>query len=87
MKITLDLHEYEGNGRYMEWEKDATYSIDVLDNEVVLVANKQGLISLAKQMLYMAYNDFPAGTHFHYDSFFAQNPASDYELTVEKGDN
>ena len=78
MKITLDLHEYEGNGRYMEWEKD---------DEVVLVANKQGLISLAKQMLYMAYNDFPAGTHFHYDSFFAQNPASDYELTVEKGDD
>ena len=83
-KINIDIPDYDGNGLDVIWEAEAKYSISVNDNSVVVLANKIGLISLAKQMLYMAYNELPKGSHVHFDSFFTQSNDNDFELVIEK---
>ena len=83
-KIKIDIPNYDGNGLDVIWETGAKYLISVNDNSVVVLANKRGLISLAKQMLYMAYNELPKGSHVHFDSFFTQSNDNDFELIIEK---
>lgn len=86
MKIIVDVPNYDGNGLDIVWESNAEYSIDVKNDNVLILANKNGLISLAKQMLYMAYNDLPLGSHVHYDSFFTKMVDNKFDLIIEKQD-
>ena len=84
MKIYVDIPDYDGNGLDVIWENNAKYSISVNDNYVVVSANKSGLISFAKQMLYMAYHDLPKGSYIHYDAFFTKTEDHECELIIEK---
>ena len=84
MKITVDIPDYDGNGIDVIWEDNSKYSIRVHDNDIVISANKSGLISLSKQMLYMAHNNLPEGSHVHYDKFFTKMNDEKYELVIEK---
>lgn len=84
MKITLDIPYYDGNGLDVVWETGSKYVIKIADNNVIILANKNALVSIAKQMLYMAYNDLPKGSHVHYDSFFTKMNEEEYELVIEK---
>jgi hypothetical protein len=84
MRIVLEIPDYDGNSLDVIWEADSKYEISVQKNSVVISANKDGLISLAKQMLYMAHNDLPSGSHVHYDSFFTKGSNGCPELIVEK---
>lgn len=83
MKIIVDIPSYDGDGVDVIWEDGSKYSINVNSNNVVISANKCGLISIAKQMLYMAYNNLPEGCHVHYDGFFTKMNG-EYELIIEK---
>ena len=65
MKIIIDIPIYDGNGIDVIWEDGAKYTINSNESGFVMSANRDGLISLAKQMLYMAYNDLPIGSHVH----------------------
>ena len=82
MRIFIDVPDYDGNGIDVLWEKGANYKLEVDENEVLLTANKLGLIAFAKQMLYMAYNDLPHGSHVHYDSFFTKINNLNFELII-----
>lgn len=84
MKIILEVPDYDGEALDVIWENGANYKIDVSSNEIVLSANQQGLISLAKQMLYMAHNDLLIGSHVHYDSFFTKLNTSKFNLLIER---
>ena len=84
MKVTLDIPNYDGNGIDVVWENGSKYVINIADNNVVISANKGALVSIAKQMLYMAYNNLPNGSHIHYDSFFTKMNEDEYELVIEK---
>lgn len=84
MKVTLDIPNYDGNGIDVVWETGSKYEISIADNNVVISANKNALVSIAKQMLYMAYNNLPNGSHIHYDSFFTKMNEEEYELVIEK---
>ena len=53
------------------------------DGAIVISANKDGLISLAKQMLAMADDSVPAGTHIHYDEESSLEDGST-EIILEK---
>ena len=83
MKITLDVPYYDGNGLDVVWEIDSKYAIKIIGDNVVISANKNALVSIAKQMLYMAYNDLPEGSHVHYNRFFTKMN-EEYELVIEK---
>jgi len=84
MKVTLDIPDYDGNSLDVVWETGSKYAISIADNDVVISANKGALVSIAKQMLYMAYNNLPKGSHVHYDSFFTKMNEEEYELVIEK---
>ena len=84
MKIILDIPDYDGDSLDVVWDNGSKYTINIADNSVVISANKGALVSIAKQMLYMAYNDIPEGSHVHYDSFFTKIN-EEFELVIEKG--
>lgn len=84
MRIVIDVPNYDGNGLDVIWEKDSKYAINVQNCNVVITANKSGLVSLAKQMLYMAHSNLPLGSHVHYNNFFTKTNDEGFELVIEK---
>ena len=84
MKITVDIPDYDGRSLDVVWESDSEYTISIHGDDVIILANRNGLISLAKQMLYLAYNNLPEGSHIHYDSFFTKMYNKEYELVIQK---
>lgn len=87
MKIIVDIPDFDGNGLDVIWEEGSNYRVSIEANSVVISANKTGLTSLAKQMLYLAYNEVPAGSHIHYDSFFTKRDPEDIEIVIVKEDD
>ena len=84
MKIELDLPEYDGNAVDVIWTNDSFFSVTQTGELIILKANQKALITFAKQMLYLAVNDFPNGAHVHYDSFFTKLENSSPEFVIEK---
>lgn len=84
MKICVEIPEYDGNSIDVIGENKSKYSVEVDGNQVVLRGNKEALVSLAKQMLYLANNDIQHGTHVHFNSFFTEKSEEENELIIEK---
>ena len=87
MIAKVELPDYDGNAIDAIWNDGSYFDIRIDDGSVYLSANSQGLISLAYQMLYMAYNDMSPGSHILYDGFLTGIPTGDYELCKEKKEN
>lgn len=85
-KFVFDIPEYnDSDGIEIFWEDGGHYELSLeCDNCITLKANKNGLISLAKQMLYMAYNDFQGEGAVHFDPFFTKIENMEFELTLVK---
>ena len=49
------------------WNDGFKIEVKTTDNEVVISANKEGLLSLSRQLAALA--DESPGTHIHYDAF------------------
>lgn len=88
MKITIDIPDYdEDSGIDVIWEENAKYELKVFEDKVILLANTQGLTSIAKQMLYMAINNFPyKNAYIYFDSFFTKLDNIKHELFIMKDD-
>ena len=84
MTLTVEVPDFDGNAMDVVWEENAKYIADVFQNNITVKSNSQGLMSLAKQMIYMAVSDLPVGSHVHYDGFFADHFEGRFELTIEK---
>ena len=65
----------------IEWEDGFTIKVKVDDGAVVVRANKEGLLSLARQL--MALADTDAGCHVHYDEHNSLEEGS-AEMIIEK---
>lgn len=83
VNIHLQIPDFDGNAIDIIAEKGATVSVEVHENEVVIAANKEGFLSLAKQMLYMAVNPIPFGGHAHFDDTLVGMRHSAYSLVIE----
>lgn len=83
MELKIIIPDYDGEAMDVIWQKNSYYTVDIFDDEVQLKVNSLGLISIAQQMLYMAYNDLPEGSHIHYDEFFTKLN-NKYSLIIEK---
>ncbi len=84
MKITLELPEYDGRATDVLWENDAAVCVRCAGQDVIISANRAGLIALAKQMLYLSDPAVPAGCHVHYDRLFLEEAPDSRPLIVEK---
>ena len=65
----------------IEWEPDFTIRVTNDNGEVVISANREGLLSLAKQLAALA--DETPGSHIHYDEHNSLEDGS-AELIVVK---
>ena len=84
MKVTIDIPNFDGEGVDVIWDKNANYEIMVEGDEVIIRANKEALMSIAKQMIYLAQDDMPPYAHIHYNAFFTGEVVSKYDLGIEK---
>ena len=85
MNLQIEIPDYSLNeGFKHEWCKDFQIKTSFEGNVFVIKANKEGLISLAKQLLQLAQDGVPNGYHLHYDELNClENGSSD--LVIEKG--
>ena len=65
----------------VEWEDGFEIAVSIDSGKAVISGNKEGLLSLAKQLAALA-EDSP-GSHIHYDEDNSLDTGSD-ELIVEK---
>lgn len=80
--MNLNLPDFDGNAIDVIWEKGANAELRCEDDQILIRANREGLLSLAKQMIYLAVNDVAVGGHIHYDSNFLGDVP--FELVIEK---
>ena len=83
MKVSFDIPDYLDSMDIIQ-DENAKLNISVEEGEIYLGANKEALISLAKQMIYMSNNNLPYGSHIHLDNFFCSNWNGNYSLIIEK---
>lgn len=68
IELKLDIPEYcSKKGLQSIWENGFSLETNVIENQILISANKAGLISLAKQLLHLAQDETPIGCHYHFD--------------------
>ena len=68
MKVTIQIHEYDRvEGVRGTWIDGFEIEVRVDDGDVVIVANKEGLLSLAANLATLAQDNVPSSHHFHLD--------------------
>lgn len=65
----------------VEWVEGFKIKTSVENNEIVISANKEGMLSLAKQLMMLAKGDL--GDHIHYDEHNSLEEGST-EMIIEK---
>jgi hypothetical protein len=84
MEIKLEIPEYSTeNGLKTDWENGFIIKTKIEHGAINLIANKEGLISLAKQLLYLAQENVPLNHHIHLDEFNSLEEGS-VELVIQK---
>lgn len=67
----------------VEWEDGFKIEVGIdMDNAVVISANREGLLSLARQLTALA--DESVGSHIHYDDYNSLEEGS-VEMIIQKG--
>jgi hypothetical protein len=70
-------------GLRLEWSLGFEIEVQAHQGEVVIKANKAGLVSLAQHMLTLAEDPMPNGTHIHLDPARELEDAS-LDLVIER---
>ena len=84
MKQEIEITQYDANkGIQFNWEKNFVIEVEKEDNEIIVSANSEGLISLARHLLTLAQNEVPIGTHIHLDEYNSLEEGS-VDLIFEK---
>ena len=83
MEIKIEVPEYGKPGFKIHWEDDSAIRCTIEGTQVIIDANKGGLISLARHLLELAQDNVPHHTHFHLDEFNSLEDGSS-ELIIVK---
>jgi hypothetical protein len=84
MMIKIEIPEYnKEEGIKMSWEKGFIVESQNNGESVIIKANKEGLVSLAIQLLTLAQDSIPKGYHMHYDESNSLENGS-CEVIIEK---
>lgn len=84
MKQEIEIVQYDANkGIQFNWEENFEIEVKNEDGEVIISANSEGLLSLARHLLTLAQNEVPIGTHIHLDEYNSLEEGS-IGLTFEK---
>lgn len=84
MKQEVEIIEYDSSkGLQLRWENNFSIEVKSEGREVLIVANNEGLISLAKHLLTLAQKEVSQGTHIHLDQYNSLEDGS-IDLVIEK---
>jgi hypothetical protein len=84
MKITIEVPDYNpSQGIKSTWEPGFEIEVKHENGQTILLANKNGLTSLAIQLLTLAQDEVPAGVHLHLDEHNSLEEGS-VELVIAK---
>lgn len=84
MKQEVEIIQYDANkGIQFNWEENFAIKVIKEDGEIIISANNEGLISLARHLLTLAQNEVPVGTHIHLDEYNSLEEGS-VDLTIVK---
>lgn len=84
MEIKIEIPDYtESNGIKYNWENGFKIEVKSIDGGIKIIANKEGLKSLANHLLNLAQDEVPIGYHLHFDENNSLEDES-LELIIEK---
>jgi hypothetical protein len=85
MNMQFDVPDYDENtGLKRVWENGFEVEVSNKNDEIVIIANKAGLISLAIQLLTLAQDGIPSGYHLHYDEVNSLEEGSSQMIVQKK---
>ncbi len=83
-EIKISIPEYD-NGVELVWEDNFKIKTSAPFDTLTIEANREGLISLARQILHLSQDDVPNGSHFHLDEYNSLEEGS-LELIISKNE-
>jgi hypothetical protein len=84
MEILIDVEKYEtSQGFKFKWEPGFDITVKVEKSHVAIIANKEGLISLARHLLTLSQDEVPNGYDIHLDEYSSLEDGST-ELIIVK---
>lgn len=84
MEIKIEVPQFNPNsGIKYKWENGFEIVVENEQKRTIIVANKQGLISLANHLLNLAQDDIPSNYHMHFDELNSLEEGST-ELIIRK---
>lgn len=84
MEIKIEIPNYsESYGIKYNWENGFEIKVNNIDGVIKIIANKEGLKSLANHLLNLAQDEVPIGYHLHFDENNSLEDGSS-ELIIEK---
>jgi hypothetical protein len=82
--VSIEVPAYSHSGVLSIWEEMYTLSADIYKGHTITIrADKGGLLSLARHLLTLAQDDYPIGSHIHYDAGTSLEDDS-YPLIIDK---
>ncbi len=82
--MNIDIPKYNPeNGLQLCWNRGFVIKVFVKNEDVVIAANREGLVSLANHMLNLAQTEVPHGAHLHFDEYNSLEDGS-VNLIIEK---
>lgn len=84
MEIKIEVPNYsESNGIKYNWENGFEIETKFENGVISIIANKEGLISLANHLLNLAQTEVPSGYDLHFDEYNSLEENS-LELIIQK---
>ncbi|NMN37196.1 hypothetical protein [Pedobacter sp. SG918] len=84
VEVKLEIPKYDDEvGLQSSWIDGFIVRTDIIENQIQIQANKAGLISLAKQLLCLAQDTTPIGSHYHLDDYNSLEAGSN-DPTISK---
>jgi hypothetical protein len=84
MEIVVKVNNYDPKlGIELNWINNFEIIASHNKDEIIIKANKEGLLSLGNHFISLAQEDVPIGTHIHLDEYNSLEEGSD-EMIIER---
>ena len=81
-EIKINIPQYDDSVELV-WDNNFKIKTSTPYDTIIIEANREGLLSLARHLLLLAQEEVPSGSHFHFDEFDSLEDDS-VELIVSK---
>ncbi|MCE7057734.1 hypothetical protein LZF95_23830 [Algoriphagus sp. AGSA1] len=84
MNIKIEVPSFSiDRGIEYKWENGFEIEVKDVNGAITIIANKEGLISLANHFMNLAQQEVPKGYHLHFNEFNSLEEGS-LELIIQK---